>query len=58
MLCLVMKIRWEFEEHEDEECTKYSFCNAPKVFKYKQNLLFRFIHLIMYVVHNMNHIHH
>jgi len=31
---------------------------TPSVLKYKQILLFRFIQLMMYVVHNMNHIHH
>jgi len=34
---------------------------TPSDFKYKQNLPFRFIHLMMYVVHvvhNMDHIHH
>jgi hypothetical protein len=31
---------------------------TPSVSKYKQNSLFRFIHLMMYVVHNMDHIHH
>ena len=30
--------------------------DTPSVSKYKQNLLFRFIHLMMYVVHNMNYI--
>jgi len=32
--------------------------STPSVFKYKQNWFFRFIHLMMYVVHIMNHIHH
>jgi len=32
--------------------------NTPFVFSYKQNLFFRFIQLIMYVVHIMDHIHH
>jgi len=41
---------------EIEEKNRLSY--TPSVFKYKQNLLFRFIHLMMYVVHNMDHIHH
>jgi len=32
--------------------------STPSVSKYKQNLFFRFIHLMMYVVHNMDHIYH
>jgi hypothetical protein len=36
---------------------KLEFVHTPSISKYKQNLLFRFIHLMMYVVH-MDHIHH
>jgi len=32
--------------------------STPSVFKYKQNLLFWFIRLMMHVIHVMNHMHH
>ena len=32
--------------------------NTPSVLKYKQKSFFRFIHLMMYVVHIMDHVHH
>jgi len=31
---------------------------TPSVLKYKQKSLFRFIHLMMYVIHIVDHIHH
>lgn len=43
---------------QDSRLNKTVFVVTPSVSFYNQILLFRFVQLMMYVVHIMNHIHH